>query len=299
MSSIDYNLNQQTALQPTILTAINNDNNEAIKLSKEGLTIEYDRNSTLKTFRLDKTGVYWTNGSTPFSTGLERLCAVQEAFSSIELPPNSTTLQIDKTLLIKDTNNTGNSISLTSNTINSITSTTDILFNSSINLGTNNIKNVNNIDCHGYLVSPIITNLLSGTINYTTDNSWQLVASSILNVQSDLFSQINWKIDFYINMWNMQFQTDAKRAMFIEIIDGNSVAYYGYCFNAVTPYTSHKSNSSYSETISKCENFGWSDYFNFQDFLALDITINLWIYGANTLTANFAWNLSMTKTSIV
>lgn len=65
-----------------------------------GLDIEYDLNSVPKEFKLNENGVYWTNGVQTFQTSLNRLCAIEQAFQAVELPPNATTLKLNDTLLI-------------------------------------------------------------------------------------------------------------------------------------------------------------------------------------------------------
>lgn len=81
-----------------------------IGVGSGGLTVEYDILTTPKTFHISPLGVEWTDGSATYTTGLGRLSAVQEALQAVELPPNSTTLEINNSLLA--TNGGTNSITI-------------------------------------------------------------------------------------------------------------------------------------------------------------------------------------------
>jgi len=74
---------------------------KACAIGKDGIRINYDLDTaTPKYFEMTKDGVAWTDGITPYTTGLGRLAAVQTALASVELPPNSTTLKINDTVLV-------------------------------------------------------------------------------------------------------------------------------------------------------------------------------------------------------
>ena len=75
--------------------------------SNKGVQLDYDINTvTPKYFHLKPSGVEWSDGVTTRTTGLERLASIQEAFSSVQLPPNSSTLQINNRLLASNGTNT-------------------------------------------------------------------------------------------------------------------------------------------------------------------------------------------------
>jgi len=78
------------------------DGNTKIGLGELGVHIEYDINTTPKIFNITPTGINWTNGVLNFNTELSRIAVIQEAFAAVELPPDSTTLQINKRLLAVD-----------------------------------------------------------------------------------------------------------------------------------------------------------------------------------------------------
>lgn len=95
--------------------------------TNKGLILDYDLTGTAKQFTLTDAGVKWTNGTNTYTTALDRLALVQQAFQAVELPPNATTLQLNDTLLLNDGTNTG---SITLNGINTeITASGDLLLN--------------------------------------------------------------------------------------------------------------------------------------------------------------------------
>jgi hypothetical protein len=66
-----------------------------------GLDIRYDiGTANVKNFKISSAGVNWTDNTNNHTTGLERLALVQTAFSAVELPPNTTTLKVNNTLLL-------------------------------------------------------------------------------------------------------------------------------------------------------------------------------------------------------
>lgn len=74
-----------------------------IDTSTVGLSIEYDKHTANpKTFRIRPSGINFTDNTNNNTTGLERLSLIQQAFQAVQLPPNATTLKINKTLLIDD-----------------------------------------------------------------------------------------------------------------------------------------------------------------------------------------------------
>jgi hypothetical protein len=66
----------------------------------EGIEIEYDRLTATKTFKISPAGVNWNDGVDNYNTSLARLAVVQQAFQAVELPPNATTLKLDRTILL-------------------------------------------------------------------------------------------------------------------------------------------------------------------------------------------------------
>jgi len=71
-------------------------------IGKDGIRINYDLNTIApKYFEMTKDGVVFAETGQPtYTTGLGRLCAVQQAFQAVELPPNATTLKINDTILV-------------------------------------------------------------------------------------------------------------------------------------------------------------------------------------------------------
>lgn len=76
-------------------------------IGRDGIRINYDLDTaTPKYFEMTKDGVvFQETGQPTYTTGLGRLCAVQQAFQAVELPPNSTTLQLDDTLKLTSSSN--------------------------------------------------------------------------------------------------------------------------------------------------------------------------------------------------
>jgi hypothetical protein len=71
-----------------------------IDTSTVGLSIEYDKHTTNpKTFRIRPSGINFTDNTNNNTTGLERLSLIQQAFQAVQLPPNATTLKVNKTIL--------------------------------------------------------------------------------------------------------------------------------------------------------------------------------------------------------
>lgn len=97
----------------------------------DGIEIEYDRLTTPKTFKISPTGVNWNDGTNNYTTGLERLALVQQAFQAVELPPNATTLKLNDTILLSDgtsnTNTINNDGMTITNTAGSSTHTFQLL----------------------------------------------------------------------------------------------------------------------------------------------------------------------------
>ena len=78
---------------------ISTSGDQKVGLSDGGITIDYNLNSTPhKFFDITPSGVSWTNGTTTLTTSLDRLAAVETAFTSIELPPNTSTLKVNNTI---------------------------------------------------------------------------------------------------------------------------------------------------------------------------------------------------------
>lgn len=76
------------------------DDTEIIQLTpNNGLTIQYDLlTSNPKTFKISSSGINFNDNTNNYISGLERIAAVQQAFSAVELPLLSTNLKVNKTL---------------------------------------------------------------------------------------------------------------------------------------------------------------------------------------------------------
>ncbi len=73
----------------------------------QGFEIAYDLLTTQKEFKISKNGVNYTSGITNDTTSLPRLALTGTLLQSLEVPPNPTTLEVNKTLLLTDNISTG------------------------------------------------------------------------------------------------------------------------------------------------------------------------------------------------
>ncbi len=147
-----------------------------------GLKLEYDLLSTPKTFDLTPNGVNWTDGTNNYTTALERLALVQQAFQSVELPPNATTLAINSNVQVSDgiTTNT-----LTKDhwsgqiqTVNTIANSTHYLnFSDSSATGYGKPQKTAGISCN-----PSTNTLTVDTINAPTTTNLTLESQSTRDV---------------------------------------------------------------------------------------------------------------------
>jgi hypothetical protein len=71
--------------------------------SIQGLQLEFDLLTAAKQFKITKDGINFNDGTNNFTTALSRLAAIQEAFASVELPPDATTLAIENKVLLTNT----------------------------------------------------------------------------------------------------------------------------------------------------------------------------------------------------
>jgi len=71
----------------------------------KGILIDYDLTTTPKQFKITPSGINWTDGVSNNTTGLERLALVEQAFQSVELPPNANTLKLNDTIELNDGSN--------------------------------------------------------------------------------------------------------------------------------------------------------------------------------------------------
>ena len=73
----------------------------------QGFEIAYDLLTTQKAFKISPLGVNYTSGITNDTTSLPRIAQVGTLLQSVDVPPNATTLEVNKTLLLTDTVSTG------------------------------------------------------------------------------------------------------------------------------------------------------------------------------------------------
>lgn len=73
----------------------------------QGFEIAYDLLTTPQAFKISPLGVNYTSGITNDTTSLPRLALTGTLLQSVDVPPNPTTLEVNKTLLLTDTISTG------------------------------------------------------------------------------------------------------------------------------------------------------------------------------------------------
>lgn len=85
--------------------------------NKVGLSLDYNKLTSVKTFALNEDGITYTSGTTSFNTPLERLCALKTALSAVELPSETTTLALNKNIKLNQTSDNNVIVDEASNNI--------------------------------------------------------------------------------------------------------------------------------------------------------------------------------------
>ena len=94
-----------------VFTDIYNDINLAptkkltIDPTSDTFKLEYDLTTVPKTFIIDSDGMNWTDGTTTLTTPLEKIGALADAFPSVEIAPDTTTLSINDKIIVSDSTN--------------------------------------------------------------------------------------------------------------------------------------------------------------------------------------------------
>jgi hypothetical protein len=77
----------------------------------QGFEIEYNLSTTPEAFKISPLGINYTSGATDDTTDLSRIAQVGTLLQSLETPPDATTLQVNKKILLTDSI-TGGSIGI-------------------------------------------------------------------------------------------------------------------------------------------------------------------------------------------
>lgn len=169
-----FQINNVDETQNLILGGSSND---------KSIIINYDLSNNPKKFTISKSGINWQDTSNNYTTGLERLALVQQAFQAVELPSNSKTLQINNALYLNDVS--GNCLIDICGNNTEIITTNDLILNpaGSIDLvgknlnmaggriqGTNLIYSQNNNDI-------VIEGRGTGDVILRTDNIDRVIVS--------------------------------------------------------------------------------------------------------------------------
>ena len=138
---------------------------------------------------------------------------------------------------------------------------------------------------------------------YTNVGNWEMVRDTSMTLPIEYFTlsagYTVWKVDVAFNCWNMTVQDDKEYAMYLEFIDSSSNSYSGFCFNLNTPFTTHKTTSTYNATQTQIENYCWSDHIDFTSSTGGAFTVNLWRYGVNTMSCDFRAIITLSKTNLI
>lgn len=94
-------------IDPNGIKVVSDDQTQQMTLSmtdptNKGLILDYDLTGTAKQFSISNSGFKWTNGVNNYTTTLDRIALIQQAFSAVQLPPNSTTLSVNNDLQFND-----------------------------------------------------------------------------------------------------------------------------------------------------------------------------------------------------
>lgn len=162
----------------------------------EGLKIEYDLDtSEPKSFTINKYGINFQDAINNFTTLPGRLAAVGQAFQSVELPPNDTTLKINNTVLVTDGISSG---TFGLNDINTeINSSNELILNSfgPIEMKTNSVTalSINSSQVCEFTYLP--------TCLDPPSNDIQLVNKAYVDKKLT-------KLNFYDEQWNVSSNTN-------------------------------------------------------------------------------------------
>ena len=165
------------------------------------------------------------------------------------------------------------------------------------------LSNVGAVGSPPIFTLPInFTKKWDGGYSYNNPNNWELVRSVNMDLPVEYFtlsSYTAWKIDVAFNCWNMTNQTDKAYAMYLEFVDNNSTSYTGICFNQNTPFTTHRNSSTYTATVSDCQNYCWSDHIDFSGSSGGSFSVHLWRYADNPMSCDFIAIITLSKTNIL
>lgn len=71
-------------------------------LTDKGIVLDYDLVGVPKRFKINPSGMNWTDGINTFNTNLDKICALEIALPALQIAPNSTTMKLNNTLLLDD-----------------------------------------------------------------------------------------------------------------------------------------------------------------------------------------------------
>jgi hypothetical protein len=266
----------------------------------KGIVLDYDLGSVVKSFKINSGGLNWTDGINTFNTSLDKLCALEIKLPALQIPPYSTTMKLNDTLLL----NNGSADTLTLDPL-SISSLTTLTLNAPIGIllnsagGTTDIGDVNNtlgkdciiqvnpttdtirldgysINSYGYAMPICFTRERADTFSYNfngtgipqTIEQVYLTSFAIPNYfttesPSPTYTSTIWKVDFALNCWNCSTTGDKGLALFFTLQDATTTYNMSpQTYNANTPYAVYNQSSTYTSGSgnNNFQNFNWSDF---------------------------------------
>jgi hypothetical protein len=170
-------------------------------LTDKGIVLDYDLVGIPKRFKINPGGMNWTDGINTFNTNLDKLCALEIALPALQIPPDSTTMKLNDTLLL----NNGSADTLTLNPTNITFATTSA---TATNISNNNSQAL------------IITG--DGAL-YLTSNQTNLALTAS---SGDITADVNGVGNILLNAPNINSFSYAMPICF-DVRDSGSISYGG------------------------------------------------------------------------
>jgi hypothetical protein len=214
-------------------------------LTDKGIVLDYDLVGVPKRFKINPSGMNWTDGLNTFNTNLDKICALEVALPALQIAPNPTTMKLNDTLLLDNatdtvtinptnitfattspsatniSNNNSQALTITGDGALYLTSNQTNLAltasNGDITANVNGVGNIlldaPNINSFSYAMPICFDVRDTNTINYGGGQTLTLVYQTNVNFPPQFFTEnptsgytsTTWRIDFTLNTWNAGF----------------------------------------------------------------------------------------------
>jgi len=219
-------------------------------LTDKGIVLDYDLVGIPKRFKINPSGMNWTDGLNTFNTSLDKLCALEIALPALQIAPNSTTMKLNDTLILDNatdtvtinpnnitfantsfsatniSNNNSQALVITGDGALYLTSNqTNLALTASTGDITTNVSGVGNIlldapniNSFNYAM-PICFDVRDvGVINYGGGQPLTLVYQTNVPFPSQFFTETptsgytstTWRINFTLSTWNAGGQNNTS-----------------------------------------------------------------------------------------